>query len=196
MSQKDSYLVKKSRAIIKQVLKDAQKDFHKCAVRANNMLHKEVTQMYDTLIDQFYLYKTSSYIRNWEFMPGTMEGQALYFGKHFWKDNDYRVTPKLHIEFSGAGMDAEGAVHQHGTNDQVLNAVLDGARFKLQLGDSLYGVMTYSTSDMHYEGKFFSFKNGTIREAFDKFDRDWESISRKAFYSMWWTDYVSTWVYK
>ena len=189
----NKFLESCSKAVIKNMLGKAQKDFHSCANRANNIIHKEVTDMYDTLIEQFYLYKTTSYIRNWEFVPGTMEGQALKFGKKFWKDNDNRISPRLYIEFSGAEMDRQGAKHQHNTNDQVLNMVLDGARFKLQLGDSLHNVMTYDTSQMHYEGKYFRFSNGTIREAFDKFDREWEDTSRDVFYSMW-GEYVNRWV--
>ena len=185
------FMQKEINQTVQMIMRKAKKDFRSCASITNNNMFEEITEMYDILIDQFYKYKTTSYIRHWEGVPGTMQGQALKFGKHFSKDNHGKKSPKLIIDFSGAGMEAEGVEYQYHTPDQVLNYVMNGARFVL-LNMTLAQTMIVDPSTIVFHGKYFSYDGGTIRGAFDKFRTEWDSISRKAFYSLW-GSYVKQW---
>ena len=183
MAKYNKYLEEKSKPIIDKAIKIAMRDFYKCARRTNNILYNDVTNMYNTLITEFYKYHTTSYIRNWELFTGTEEGQALYFGGDFRKDNDNRISPRLYIDFSGDRMDAEGAKHQHHSNQQVLDYVMSGIRFIVP--GTTKGMMTVDPSTMSFHGTAFHFAGGTIQEAFDKFDRDFPDLSADVFYRMW-----------
>ena len=188
----NKYIEDKAKPLIAKAMKIAMRDFYKCARKTNNILYKDITEMYDTLITQFYKYHTTSYIRHWEGVPGTEQGQNLYFGKKFAKDNDNRISPRLIVDFSGEGMDGG---YEYDTPDQVLECVMHGIRFPFGVpvaNGKQYGALMVDPSEMHYKGQAFSFSNGTINDAFDKFDREFPDLSANVFYGMW-GSYVKNW---
>lgn len=189
MAKYDKYLVDKCRDLINKKMTQAKRDFDKCARRTNNKMYTEVVNMYDTLITQFYRYKTTSYIRHYEFTTGTGEGQNLYLGKNFAKDNHNRHSPRLIVEFSGSQM-YDTPPYQYASTDQVLNYVMSGIRFALP--NQSQGMMTINPFEMTYHGKYFRYNGGTIKHAFELFDKQWIDLSSDVFYSMW-DEYVRYW---
>lgn len=190
MAKRKTYLDKLTQEIKRDILTQAKNDFKKCAARVNNEMHKEVIDLYDTLIEQFYKYHTTSYVRHWEGVPGTEQGQNLYFGigknDRFIVKNNKQLT--LKVSFSGEDM---GGGYEYHTPDEVLNYVMNGARFVMPNG-TLAQTMLVNPSTMEYHGKYFHFSNGTIAQAFEKFDKEWKDNSANAFYSMW-GEYVNKW---
>ena len=178
---KNSWFEKQKKDIIKKALHKAELDFMVCARRINNDIYDDVNKMYRTLIEQFYDYETSSYIRHWEGKPGTRHGENLLYGNQIRKNNQASHSPKLIIDFSGENM----APYKHQTTDKVLDYVMNGVRFPI-------GPMLVDTSRMEYYGKHIQFQGGTIQDAFDKFDKEWDEIAENAFYSIW-DEYVSKW---
>ena len=174
---------------LKQLLKRAEKDFLKCSRRINNEIHDEVKKMYKTFIEQFYDYKTTSYIRHFEGKPGTQHGEnLLYPWEGIRKNNHSSSSPKLIIEFWANEMSNEPK-YKFDTPEHVLDSVLHGIRFAYATGES--GPMWVDTT-FKYTGKYFSYTCNTIQEAFDRFGKDWDNISHNAFYSIW-DEYVSKW---
>lgn len=184
--KKNKYLVEKSKPYVDSIVKRAMSDFEKCARKVNDEMHDEVTNMYHTFIETFYEYHTVWYIRHDELWPGTEHGENLFRGSKFKKDNKHL---KLHVDFSAENMDGG---YKFNTPDQVLNYVMSGIRFKMESGDSME-IMTVDPNTMVYRGKYFSYKGGTIRDAFDEFGRQWDKLSSQAFYSKW-GNYVRQWV--
>jgi len=186
---KNTYLVEKSKPYVKQIVNRAMNDFMACARETNNAIYDEVVDMYNTFIEEFYSYRTTSYIRFLEGKPGTGEGSNLLDGKKFKKNNRASHSPKLIIEFSGEGI-VDYNRHRWDTPDQILDCVMHGIRFPYATGAS--GPMMVETPFV-YNGKYWHYNFDTIQEAFDNFGRQWDSISQDAFYSRW-DKYVNTWV--
>lgn len=198
MGKKNKYLVDKSKPFIEKVIKRAMNDFRSCAIKTNKELHKEITQMYDTLIEQFYEYKTTSYVRYLEHRKGTGEGTNLLYGKNFSMNNRASHSPKLIVEFSGEEIEDYNR-HRWDTPDQILDCVLHGIRFPYETrfneeGERIAssGPMWIDPKSLFYHGKYWSFNGGTIQDAFDKFGQEWDRISSEAFYSRW-DEYVKQW---
>lgn len=153
----------------KAVLKIYERDLSRAVRYANSELYKELNNMYDSYIKQYYLYKTKYYIRHWEGRAGTMSGTNLYYGK----DITYKQTgrnPSLSIYFPG---DANYKNEMHGgyeydTPDDVLLNVFRGYR-----GIKGYWIDEW---DGHYEGKYFYF-SGIMKNAFDTFINYFDDIS-------------------
>jgi len=171
-----------------QVRGRIHKDFIDCAKRVNYKMYGEVKAMYKKLIRQFYDYETTSYIRHFEGKPGTRYGENLEYPISGIKmDNSH--SPKLHVELD-PGEISQSPPYEHHSPEQVLDYVTAGIRFVLP--GTTQGMMTVDPTEMNYHGTYFSFKQGTINDAFQKFHDEWDNISREAFYSMW-GNYVKKW---
>ncbi len=131
-------------------------------------LYKEATAMYDTYIDQYYRYKTKSYIRHGESYPGTMRGINLYRGQQI--KFSPGLLPSLDIRFSGEDMDD----YQHNSPDEVLSMVTRGIR-------GVPGRGWWETWTGSYTGKWFSF-SGTMSNAFNTFDDRFEDMEEYIFF--------------
>ena len=168
--------------IIQQMKKEAQEDFKKRFTenaisqwsKAINYtyreLYKEAVSMYDSFIDQYYKYKTKSYVRHGESYPGTMRGINLYRGQQikFYPG----LTPTLEINFSGDDM--ESYRYQHNSPDEVLNMVMSGVR-------GVPGKGWSETWHGSYTGRWFSF-SGTMMNAFNIFDDKFEDMEEYIFF--------------
>lgn len=185
--KKNKYLESKLSPILKDVLKRAENDFMKCARRINKEIHKDVKDMYLTFIEQFYEYRTTSYLRHFEPRVGTGKGENLtYPAEGIRINNQASHSPKLYIEFWA---DEMAGGYRFDTPEHVLDCVIHGIRFPYATGES--GPMMANTT-FSYKGKYFSYTGDTIQEAFDIFDKNWDDISSDAFYSIW-DEYVSKW---
>ena len=95
-----------------------KQDINKVVNEVNEILLREVTKMYDKLIDDFYLYKTTSYIRHGESSPGTQRGITMYRGQ------DFKIVkgknPKLQIFFDPNILTDDERQYQHDPADRVL----------------------------------------------------------------------------
>ena len=192
---KKKYTNKVIRDAVYKVTKQAKKDFYDCAKKTNNIMRKEVIDMYKTLITQFYEYRTVRYIRHGEPFAGTQEGTNLYAGgdKHKITIKNEKSSPQLHIKISSEGM--EGG-YRYDTPEHVLDCVLHGIRFPFGVPVSSGGqreAMMVDPRTMIYNGKYIHYNGGTIYDAFMQFDKEWGTISRSAFYPMWGL-YVKKWV--
>ena len=155
------------------------RDVEKVIRSVNNDMYSEAMNMYDTFIKQFYSYRTTSYVRHWEGVPGTGEGQNLYFGKDIRK---YTRKPKLIINLPGdAGYESNGGGqaepmaddYRFNTAEEVLGYVYEGIRFPEKFGR---GKMEWSGS---YKGHLFSY-SGTMRQAFNNFNMNFDKIALRA----------------
>lgn len=164
-------IVKEYKRAVKEKIRQ---DYYPTINYTNEQMYKEATKMYDTFIDQFYSYRTSSYIRHGETKPGTGMGTNLYRGQQIRKLGT-RKEPMLEISFSGADM--EGG-YEYASPGEVLEGVMTGLRFCSPNGS--FG-MEWSGS---YEGKHFSYA-GSMKDAFDQFGKDFKKTSRKIFMEQW-----------
>ena len=175
-----------SRAVddyINDRLKQVTKDFYNTLNYVNEELVKEAQVMYDTFIDQFYAYQTSSYSRHGVGI-GTQTGSNLYRGQDI-KSVSKGKIPGVSIEFSA---DKMAGNYHHGYSkfkqdspEDVLNMVLLGWRFPYpdfrHFGDGL-------SWSGEYHGKYFEF-SGTPFDAFQKFEKDYNDNGKKIFDKVW-----------
>ena len=157
----------------KRARKKLDSDYRKVINYTNTELYKEVTQMFDTFIDQFYSYPTKQYVRHGQTRAGTRNGLNLYRGQQISKKDG--INPLLIIDFSGEDMQGENYTWDAGAPGHVLDLVMHGIRFPIGNGMSWHGM---------YEGKYFSYY-GTTAQAFQEFGRDFKRISSKLFYDEW-----------
>jgi len=138
---------------VNKKVKEVRKEFRKTIRDVNKELVKEASRMYDTFIDQYYSYKTKSYIRHGETRPGTGVGINLY------RANDIRAINNRSFILDINSHDMEG--YKKDSSEFVLNNVLEGYR----------GIPGYWLQEWvgTYEGKYFSY-TGTIRKAFEYFN--------------------------
>lgn len=182
------YLNSTIKETVKRVEKQARKDFIACAKKTNRIMQKEALTMYKSLIQQFYEYETTSYIRHGEPFVGTKEGTNLLAGGDQSKitiHNHGKQSPTLHIALSAEGI--EGG-YEYDTPERVFECVIHGIRFPFGFSNDnqkRYNPMMVDPDTMKYKGKYIKFNGGTIYDAFMQFDKEWHSMSRKAFYSMW-----------
>lgn len=165
------------------------KDVDKAIRYVNNEMYDEAVKMYDTFIDQFYSYKTTSYVRHWEGVPGTCEGQNLYFGKDIRK---YTKHPKLVINLpndagyvsNGGGQEKEPMTddYRYNTAREVLEYVFEGVRFPDTFEYKIWkdrGENSLMTWEGRFKGNYFYY-NGTMENAFNKFNGDFDKIAMRA----------------
>jgi len=161
------------------------KDVDKAIRYVNNEMYDEAVKMYDTFIDQFYSYKTTSYVRHWEGVPGTQEGQNLYFGKDIRK---FTKHPKLVINLpsdagyvSNGGGQAEPMANDYrfNTSTEVMEYVFSGVRFPDFITYKKRGGNSLMTWEGRYKGTYFYY-NGTMENAFNKFNEDFDKIAMRA----------------
>ena len=159
---------------IEKQMKKVKKDFNKVINEVNEDLYKELVKMYDKLIDDFYQYKTTSYIRHGETRVGTQMGTTLYRGQ------DFKIVkgknPKLIINFDADILHGGEREYRYDSPDHVFDLVTYGIRFPFGKNSN--------TWNGEYSGKYFSYK-GTPYEIFKMFNKDYNNIVEKIFYSKW-----------
>lgn len=130
-------------------------------------LYDEAWKMYDSFIDQFYMYKTQSYVRHGEIKAGTRMGSNLYKGQQLKFKPGF--MPSVTIEFSGEEMES----YQHNTPDDVLNIVMNGIRGVPSKG-------WWTTWKGSYNGKYFSY-SGEMIDAFNTFEKYFDDMAKYIF---------------
>lgn len=150
--------------------KKVKGDIIRASIYTRDEMYDEAVKMYDTFIDQFYAYETTSYIRHGQSKPGTGSGENLYRGQRIRKYGG-NLNPRLSIEFSGADMQGGYA---RNTAGEVLESVMSGIRFPFR-------EMTWSGE---YRGKHFSYA-GEPQRAFDIFERNFDIIAETIFMDKW-----------
>ena len=163
--------------ITMMVVKKFEKDFDSTANYSTKIMKKEAINMYNSLITQFYKYHTKSYIRHWEFRPGTEQGQNLYHGLHVEDHHSGNINSfKIKID----GSDVEGGYEYHST-DEVMDFVANGIRFT---ADSANASMIWRGS---YNSTYFNVHNVTLKQAFQKFFQEYDDIYREIFLERWYS---------
>ena len=158
-------------AYTNEKLKEAKKDYYMIVNELNKELYQDVVQMYDSFITQFYLYKTTSYIRHGQTVPGTLSGESLFRAQDFRIGGNY-YKPSLIVDFIPNDMNTK---YQYDTSASVFNYVMHGVRFPY------YDAMSWIGE---YRGKHFSFK-GTPQHAFQLFGDTFNEIAEKGFRKRW-----------
>lgn len=135
---------------------------------AYRTLYEEAVRMYDSFIEQYYLYETKSYYRHYVGV-GTGTGENLYYGKQF----NYvpGLHPSLTIEFSGDDM----ASYKKASTMHVLSLVMKGIRGI----PSNKGWWRYWTGE--YICDYFQI-NGTMETAFNVFEMIFDDMVDELFY--------------
>lgn len=157
-----------------------EKDIEKAIRYTNNELYEEAHNMYVFFIDDFYKYKTKSYIRHWEGIPGTMQGQNLYFGEDIRKNSKH---PKLVINTpfdvfykSNGGGQYRDIMYGYKNGEReispqiVLSNVYEGIRFPFNKK------MEWKTPK--YKGKYFE-SIGNMKDSFDLFNNKFDDMAEK-----------------
>lgn len=160
---------------INALLEKFDKDFVSTANYATKQMKKEIIDVYNSMITQFYKYHTKSYIRHWEGRPGTEEGQNLYSGLRIIDHHSGRFN------WFVAKIDAKEMVggYQHHSKNKVLNFVYSGTRFETKQGGR---AMTWVGS---YESDYLSVNDVTLKQAFHQFFENYGENFSKVFYSRW-----------
>lgn len=164
---------KKLKTQMKNSVKKMFNDMDKTFNESIECIYTEAWKMYDSFIDQFYAYKTTSYIRHGETKPGTMVGSNLYRGQ------DFRFDPNkltLDLDFSSKDMQ-EG--YQYDKAKDVLFKVMRGYRFKAKNIDVIEWRGSYSSKYLNPG------TNITMEEAFDYFINNSNKILVKIFNEKW-----------
>jgi len=147
-------------------------NFNKAVDDGFTAVSKEASKMYDSFIDQFYSYKTKSYIRHDETRPGTRVGINLY------RANDIRFSlNNFELDLNINSNDMDG-LYEHHKPSQVLKYVLSGHRFKLgDIDDQWRG---------SFKGKYIKTdEDVTINEAFDYLENNFDIILATAIRDRW-----------
>lgn len=178
--------------VIKQLKEKAKEDIPAAMEYTVDELQREATNMYNTLITQFYLYRTTSYVRHWEGRPGTMKGSNLYYAFHARKLHKNGL-PLLSIRIDAEDM-ADG--YKLDSKEGVLDAVLMGIRWpydfskkdsegKTVKDSNGSPVPAMNKADMtwsgSYQGKYFAYR-GVPEEIFDSFFENFENIATPIFF--------------
>lgn len=161
-------------AVIKEIKEKAHNDIPVAMDYMVDELQRETTNMFNSLITQFYNYETKSYIRHWEGKPGTRKGSNMYYAFHCRKLHKSGY-PYLMIHFDA---DDVAGGYQWGSEAQIVDFVMSGVRFPWEQGEQMQR-MEWSGS---YEGKYFSYR-GTPYEIFDSFFEHFEDIATPIFFA-------------
>ena len=151
----------------KTVRKEAIQVWNEAINYTYKELYDEAWKMYDTFINQFYAYKTKSYIRHGETKPGTGMGSNLYRGQQITLKPGF--NPSLSIEFSGEDMEK----YRHNSTDEVLKMVMSGIR-------GVPSKRWWTTWKGSYNGTYFSF-SGEMINAFNTFENYFYDIANVIF---------------
>ena len=141
---------------VNKKVNEVKKEFKKTIRYVNKELAIEASRMYDTFIDQYYSYKTKSYIRHGETRPGTGVGINLYRA-----NNILSSVGRDSFVIDISSKDMESKNYKKDGPEFVLNNVIEGYR-----GVPGYWLREWVGS---YEGKYFSY-TGTIDKAFKYFN--------------------------
>lgn len=186
MQSQVDYVAKRHTQDVSDII---DKDVDKIIRKVNNDMYKEAITMYDSFVQQFYLYETTSYIRHWEGRPGTEQGQNLYFGKDIRKISR---KPKLIIYLpkdSGYVPNGGGQMsgpmeddYRFNTAEEVLNYVFGGIRFpkNIKQGEKSWTLKSNLMWSGSYNGEYFSCQNVTMRQAFEIFNNNFDTIAAKS----------------
>lgn len=166
MAQSLNELIEKLK---KDLIEQANNDFKDAMEYTIGEVETEARKMYDTMITEFYSYKTVSYIRHWEQVPGTQKGSNLYYANNIKKRHSNGIA-YLYINFNS---DEMAGGYQWDDPAGVLKSVIEGGRGPLM-----------EPWEGHYVGKYFSF-SGTIEDAFNKFVADYDDIIFPIFEKKW-----------
>ena len=148
------------------------KKINKAISYAMDEIYNEARDMYNSFIEQFYLYETRSYIRHGEGFPGTKDGTNLY------KANLISYDPKnMTLDLNISADKMEGG-YQHDSAEDVLLKVTKGYRFK-------YGYFDAMEWRGSYNGKYINVDNTTIEEAFDWYTKNIPDIFEDIVKSKW-----------
>ena len=156
--------------LVKAWQKQAKADFWPIIQDVNKKLYQEAKEMFYSFIDQFYSYKTKSYVRHDQPGPGTGKGVNLYFATQIKMIAGKR--PKLVVAFDASDM--EGG-YQYDDKETVLDMVMGGVRFPNERA------MYWKGS---YTGHYFSY-SGSPEGAFGLFNDTFDSIAAQLFYPQW-----------
>lgn len=167
--------------ILPEALKELEMFWAETANPALKELFIEANDMYKSLIDDYYSYKTKVYSRH-SVGTGTGTGVNLYRGNKI-KFNGGKF-PSITIDFSGESM----AGYQKGSTDEVLNQVMNGVR-----GVPPYWWMTWTGS---YQGKYFSVSGATVKSAFDIFMSYSDDLFRTIYFDVYYKAAINSGKYK
>ena len=157
-----------------------KENFVQTALKAKHMtfvdLHKEVSLIFDRCIDQYYLYKTTSYYRH-ETGIGTRNGINLYRANQMQHIKN-GIHDMLVLGWDGSDM----AAYRSGINpDYVMDNVAKGIRGV----DDEYMKYAYAPYDNHWsatiQSKYFGNLQGTMNDIFDEIERQWNDVSGNVF---------------
>ena len=156
---------------VNKYLDEAYDDIYAVANEVNDLYFKQANKMYDTLIKQYYLYETTSYVRHWEIRPGTKNGSNLYYGKRFKIHRGKDPYFELNID---ASQMAGG--YQRDSASQVLENVMNGIR----------GVPPYWFIPWHgkYSSRYFYYE-GDPAHAFETFLSNLSDMATPVFLRRW-----------
>ena len=167
----DNKINKMLNKYVDDTIKLASKDIDRIINDVNKDLYKETIKMYDSIIDQFYFYKTTSYIRHGETRPGTGMGINLYRANNItYKEGK---SPSLTVNINSDDM--EGG-YENPSKEDVFEYITSGVRFP-------FGKVP-PANNLEYKGKYFSYK-GSINSIFMQLDNDYKDISSDMFYKRW-----------
>ena len=172
---------KKANELAEKLLDEAKMEINdivsKSAKKTTIDLYEEAVNMYDSLIEQYYRYKTTSYYRH-NAGVGTCWGDNLYYGKNFYID----AEENLNIEFSGEKMeryiskykikkgDTSNSLDkkERVSRDTVLSIVRGGFR-----GVPGKWIIPWSGS---YDGEYFQISDTNIDKAFGLFEKNYDDL--------------------
>lgn len=157
----------------KQGKEELMRRYYAISNKINTELEKEMIDMFNKFIHDYYTFHTKRYIRHGQSSPGTETGINLYKANQISKTSGKR--PTLTIDFSAENM-AGGYVKDD--PDTVLGQVLEGVQ-------GLYPYW-YQPWVGSYSGKYYSTDGDMqMQAAFDDFGYKFENISRTMFYEQW-----------
>lgn len=184
MSREDKELVNILNEYVKEEMSKLKREAYKVINNITNELYKESIKMYDSFIDQFYKYKTQSYKRHDDGI-GTMTGVSLYRASNikFHENRKGLSFFELDIDVPDSYYtDYPDFDYKGDSPTQVYEYIIQGHRFNPRFDNYFKGKHMETIFKGSYNGIYFkSGNNVTIKEAFDKFVKDYDSISGKLF---------------
>lgn len=158
---------------IEAYMVQVNKELNSVAQEVCSELEKELIRMYDSMIDQFYSYPTSSYIRHGTSAVGTKNGQTLYRAQNIHSTN-LAWKQQLHVHLDGSDMLHDGErPYRYDDPEDVFGFVALGYRF-VNFNYELQW-------DASYHGKYFSYSGDLYAAFIEGFDKDFESIAENIF---------------
>ena len=156
---------------IQELKQKAESDFLKVANEVNELYFKQANRMFDSFIEQYYNYRTSSYVRHWEIRPGTGHGSNLFYAKDFKIHRGKNPYFELNIDTNLMADD-----YQHDSAAQVIQNVMNGIR-----GVPPYWIMPWSGT---YSSRWFYYQ-GEPAKAFAEFINRYPEMMRPVFLRKW-----------